>query len=331
MTGLLERLKQLDTKIKVGIAGIGSIGRGLALQAQLTPGMECVAIADVILERAVSWAEYLKLDYRIVDNPEQMHDVIRQGKLAVCEDGEPVARCALVDVFIESTNSVADGGRLAITALRSNKHAIMMNYEADLMFGSYLMRLAEENGLVYTVCDGDQPAVIKRLVGEMEFMGFELVMAGNIKGFLDRYADPASIVPEADKRNLDYRMCTSYTDGSKLGVEMAVLANGLNLRVTVPGMMGPRMNRIIEVFDHFDFEALWEDRRPIADYVLGAVPKGGVFAVGFNDEKHQRDTFAWIPPKWVPDPSTCSTGPIIWLIWNPWPPWPPRYWTGVPC
>ena len=32
--------------------------------------------------------------------------------------------------------------------------------------------------------------------------GFEPVLAGNIKGFLDRSANPTTIVPEADKRNL---------------------------------------------------------------------------------------------------------------------------------
>jgi predicted homoserine dehydrogenase-like protein len=302
MNGLLERLKALDSKIRLGIVGIGSIGKGMVLQAQMTPGIECVAIADIILERATAWAEWLKRDYQVVHTLADMHDAIRWGKLTVCTDGDLVARCELVDVFIESTNSVSAGGQYGITAIEHHKHLIMMNYEADLLFGPYLMHLAEEKGLVYTVCDGDQPAVLKHLIDELEFMGFQLVMAGNIKGYLDRYANPTSIIPEADKRKLDYRMCTSYTDGTKLSVEMAVLANGLGLRTAVPGMYGPRMQHINEVFDHFNFEALWEDRKPLVDYVLGARPRGGVFAIGFTDDKYQRDTLAWFPPEMGPGP-----------------------------
>jgi predicted homoserine dehydrogenase-like protein len=267
MNGLLERLKALDEKIRIGIVGIGSIGKGIVLQGQITPGIECVAMADIALERATTWAEWLKRDYQVVHTLAEMYDAIRRGRLAVCADGDLVARCELVDVFIESTSSVSAGRQYGITAIEHHKHLIMMNYEADLMFGPYLMRLAEEKGLVYTVCDGDQPTVLKRLIDEMGFMGFQLVMAGNIKGYLDRYANPTSIIPEADRRNLDYRMCASYTDGTKLSVEMAVLANGLGLRTAVPGMCGPRMQHINEVFDHFDFEALWEDRRPLVDYV----------------------------------------------------------------
>lgn len=78
-----------------------------------------------------------------------------------------------------------------------------MNYEADLMCGPYFMELAESKGLIYTVCDGNQPTAIKHIVDELEFLGLELVMAGNNKGYLDRYTNPTLIIPEADKRNLD--------------------------------------------------------------------------------------------------------------------------------
>jgi len=302
MNGLLTRLKALDDSIKVGIVGIGSIGRGMTLQAKLTPGIECVAIADIIVERAIEMAEYLGQDYQVVGSPNEMHDAIQKGRLAICEDGDLVASCETIDVFIEATNSVSAGGQHALTAIEHGKHIVMMNYESDLMFGPYLMEQAEKRGLVYTVCDGDQPTVLRHLIDEMEFMGFELVMAGNIKGYLDRYVDPTSIIPEADKRDLDYRMCTSYTDGTKLCVEMAVLANGLGLRTALPGMYGPRIADIYDVFDHFDFDTLWEGREPVVDYVLGARPKGGVFAIGYTEDEYQQHTLSWFPPEMGPGP-----------------------------
>jgi len=297
MFGLLAQLKALREPIRVAVVGIGSTGRGLLLQSTITPGIRCVAIADIRLERAIAAAERFKCDYRVVRTPDEMHDAITQGKLAICEDGDLVARCELLDVFIEATNSILAGGRHAITALEHGKHVVMMNYEADLMFGPWLAHLAEDKGLVYTVCDGDQPAVLRRLIDEVELMGFRLVMAGNIKGYLDRYANPTSIVPEADKRGLDYRMCTSYADGTKLCVEMAVLANGLGLRTTIPGMHGPRAVNVLNVFEHFDFDALWYGRQGLVDYILGAEPKGGVFVVGYTEDRYQQEALASFPSR----------------------------------
>lgn len=302
MADWASRLRALRDPIDIGIVGVGSIGKGLLFQARITPGIRCVAIADIRLERAVAAAEAFRVPHRVVHTLGALHDAVRAGALAVCEDGELVASCEPAQVLIEASNALAPARRFARRALAQGQHVVMMNAEADLMFGPELMHLAQGAGLVYTSCDGDQPAVIRRLADELELWGFELVMAGNIKGFLDRYADPTTIAPEADKRALDHRMCASYTDGTKLGVEMALVANGLGLRVDVPGMHGPRVASVYDVFDHFDFDALWRDRRGVVDYLLGATPTGGVFAVGYTAERFQQFTLDWFPPRMGPGP-----------------------------
>jgi predicted homoserine dehydrogenase-like protein len=302
MFGLRYELERLESPIRIGIVGIGSIGRGMVLQTDLTPGIICVAIADLQVEKAIAAAEKFGKNYVVVESLEEMHEAIRTGKLAVCGDGNIVAQCEMMDVFVEATSSIVGGGNYGIQALNHNKHLVMMNYEADLMFGSYLMQFAAQKDRVYTVCDGDQPAVLKRMIEEIEFMGFELVLAGNMKGFHDLYANPTTIIPEADKRDLDYKMCASYTDGSKLCVEMAVLANGVNGRTAVPGMFGPHIGDIDEVFQAYDFRAIWDGQHPLVDYVLGCRPGGGVFAIGFTEHPYQQSTLAWLPPSMGPGP-----------------------------
>jgi predicted homoserine dehydrogenase-like protein len=261
-----------------------------------------VAIADVQIQRAIHCAEWLNLDYEVVDSPAAMSDTVRRGMLAVCENGKIPGKCDAVDVFLEATSSISAGGEHALTALRHGQHVVMMNYEADLMFGPLLLSEAQQHRLVYTGCDGDQPSVVRRLIEDLCYWGFDLVMAGNIKGYLDRYANPATIVPEADKRNLDYRMCTSYTDGTKLAIEMAVVANALGLRTAVPGMHGPSCGHVRDVFQVFDFNELWCDGQGVVDYVLGAQPTGGVFAVGHTEHKFQQFTLDWFPPDMGPGP-----------------------------
>ena len=85
--------------------------------------------------------------------------LVTDGQLNVLGEG--------VDVLIESSSAVSGGGHFATMALESGIHVVMMNAEADLIFGSYLMRLAAKNGVVYTTCDGDQPGVMQRLVREV--------------------------------------------------------------------------------------------------------------------------------------------------------------------
>ena len=299
MADILSRLKSLSKPIRVGIVGAGHTGKALLYQCDITPGLECVAIADLKVDKAVAACSAFGLEHRVVEDLNGLHDGIARGKIGVSGDGELLARCESVDVLIESSSAVAGGGHFAATAMENGIHVVMMNAESDLIFGPYLMRLAERNGVVYTTCDGDQPGVIKRLVDDVTLWGFELVMAGNIKGFLNRYVNPTSIVPEADKRFLDYKMCTAYTDGTKLCVEMALV-----LETDTPGMHGPRTKELLEVFDCFDFDRIYESRRAIVDYVLGSKPHGGVFVVARSDSPFQQAMMNYFP-------SQMGTGPYF--------------------
>lgn len=298
-----QRLKTLEQAIRTAIIGIGSMGRGLVLQTHLTEGFDCVAIADVNIEKAIACAKWLERDHEVVHNLAELHDVIQKGKLAISDDGQLLAQCELVDALIESSSAIFAGALHGLTALNHNIHVIMMNYEADLMYGPLLLSVAQQNGLVYTACDGDQSATIKRMIDDILLWGFDLVMAGNIKGYLDRRVNPTTIIPEADKRKLDYRMCTSYTDGTKLNVEMAVVANALGYRTAVPGMLGPPAKHVLDALDLFDLDQLWQEtRQPLVDYVLGAQPLGGVFVIVHTDQEFQQFTLKWYPSDMGPGP-----------------------------
>jgi predicted homoserine dehydrogenase-like protein len=284
---------QRNGDVKVAIIGMGAMGKGLFYQCHITPGIDCVGIADFKLERAIACAQLMNRAYHIAYDLDTVHDTIRRGMIAVCENGDLLASCSYVDALVESSNSIISGGQFSVTALENRKHLILMNSEVDLIFGPYLLKLAQDNNVIYTSCDGDQHGVIKRLIDDLLLWGFELVMAGNIKGFLDRYSNPKKIIPEADKRNLDYKMATAYTDGSKLCIEMALVANAFNLSTHVPGMYGPRANHVSDVFALFDLDTLWKERHPFVDYILGAEPSGGVFAVGYCDNEYQKSMLSY--------------------------------------
>ena len=302
MKTLKTRLLSLEKEIRVAIIGIGSIGKGLVYQVNATPGMKPVAIADIYIDRAIACAKWLKLDYEVVNNVSDLNYAIQRGKVAVTDQGELIASSGLVHVMIESSNAVLQGAMHALKAIQNHQHVVMMNFEAEMMYGPVLLKAAQEEGVVYTCADGDQPTVIKRMIDDLELWGLDIVMAGNIKNYLDRYTDPVKIAPEADKRTLDHKMCSSYTDGTKLCVEMAVLANAINGKTAVPGMFGHRMKHVNEIFNYVNFDEVWDRKHPLVDYVLGAEPKGGVFVVAHTSDEFQQYTFNWFPPDVGPGP-----------------------------
>ncbi|MCJ7648286.1 MAG: homoserine dehydrogenase [Candidatus Lokiarchaeota archaeon] len=290
-----HRLETIKDDINFGIIGTGFTGKAILYQSEITPKINCVVISDKKIERAISCAKSLGKDYLVVGNLADMHNAIKSGKLAICIDSILTTQCELIDVFVDVTFDVADGLKYAKSAIENHKHIVMYNSEADSIFGPYLSGLAEKEGVVYTSGDGDQHTALKRLINEIEFWGFKNVMAGNMKGYLDRYSNPTSIIPEAEKRNLDYKMCASYTDGTKLNIEMALIANSIGGITITPGMKGPRLKDIYDIFSIFDFEKIWDGSTPVVDYVLGAYPAGGVYVIGFNNQPYQMEKLAYYP------------------------------------
>ena len=286
---MLDRLKKLEQPIRVAIIGVGAMGKGLFYQLSITPGMECVVIADIDIDKCVQVAQWLNVQHRVVDTQNKLNDTIRTGYLGICADGNMAAQAACVDVVIEASNAIGAAAQYALAALEHQRHLVLMNAEIDAIFGPYLMQLAHKNGVTYASCDGDQHGVIRKLYDEMVLWGFKPIMAGNIKGFLDRYSNPTKIIPEADKRNLDYKMCTAYTDGTKLNIEMSLVANALDMRTHIKGMHGPRASHVQEVLDLYDLDELYALEKPVVDYILGAQPGGGVFTIGHCDKPYQMD------------------------------------------
>ncbi len=271
--------------------------------------MRCDVVCDLSVERALSLRDPSRPS-TIVDTPGALADAVRRGELAVCQDAMLAATAADVDVLFDASTAIDTAPAFIDAAMAAGKHVVMMNAEADLLFGPLFWEAAQRHGVAYTSCDGDQPAAIVRLAEELAFYGLELTMAGNIKGYLDRYTDPVAIRPEAEKRYLDPQMCASYTDGTKLCVEMALVANGLGGRVVRPGMLGPRMAEATDMFGHFAFDRLWSPGAPpLVDYVLGAKPRGGVFVVGHTDDAYQRKMLDWFPPDIGPGPFYLLTRP----------------------
>ena len=114
MRTLKHRLQALEKDIRVAVIGIGSSGKGLVYQANATPGMKPVAIADIVISKAIDCVEWLGLEYEVVDNLDDLNYAIQRGKVAVTDNGSLIAESGLVHVLIESSNAVLQGALPAL-------------------------------------------------------------------------------------------------------------------------------------------------------------------------------------------------------------------------
>lgn len=266
---MIRRLRKLESSgetIRVGLAGAGCMGQGIARQIANTPGMSLAWVGDTKMEAAEQAA------------------ALAQG----CVAGTSMDRLFdkhPVDVFVEATNTIGSALDYSLRAIEERAHLVLMNAEVDLAFGPELLIRANDAGVIMTSDAGDQHGVLATMIHEIELWGFQVVQAGNIKGFLDRYATAEMLKHEAAKRNLNPIQCCAYTDGSKLNIEMAVLANAFGYLPTIEGMSGPKATRVEQALELFDFAG--HPSCGAVDYLLGAEPGGGVYVIATCDDDIQ--------------------------------------------
>jgi len=255
-------------KIRVAVVGTGAMGRGIVQIINKLEDMEITAIADINPAALEKTRPHLPEDAILTTNPIEVLDI------------NP-------DVLVDATPSIVEAAILLKSALQKKIHVVLMNSEVDQVFGRLLAKEAEANGVVLTSDAGDQHGVLLRQIKEIQAMGFEIVMAANNKGFLNRYATPESMVEWAVKQRLTNKQCCAYTDGTKLAIEMALVANAVDLDLLQPGMVGPKAGNVKEALNLFDLERA-RALGGVVDYVLGAKPGGSVFTIAYSADPDDR-------------------------------------------
>jgi predicted homoserine dehydrogenase-like protein len=119
------------------------------------------------------------------------------------------------------------------------------------------------------------------MIHETRFLGFEVKLAGCGKEYLDIYQTPDGARRYCDD-GLDPRKVCSFTDGSKQGAELTVVANGFGLAPLVRGMHGPSTPKLGIVATFENLARLSERAGGYVDYTLGSVEPeqgGPVFVI----------------------------------------------------
>lgn len=272
----LSELQKQNKPINVGILGAGFMARGIAIQIlNYTPGMKLVGMANRTPAKIEKILEEAGATDRGVIVTDDYMDLINNPE---------------IDVIVEVTGAIEYGTNAMLAAFASGKHVVSMNAEVDATIGHIMRDEARKAGVVYTVSDGDQPGVQLNLYRYVQGLGLKPVLCGNVKGLQDPYRNPTTQEAFAKKWGQNPYMVTTFADGTKISFEQACVANAVGMGVGKRGMHGPTvepgtpLEKTVELYPQ---EQLLHGPG-IVDYVVGAVPNGGIFVLATHDDPIQQ-------------------------------------------
>lgn len=279
----LEKRHAAGNPVRVAMTGAGYMGRAIALQLVTgVKGMTLVAIANRTLAKAEHAYHAAGVPVvRTVTSRAALGQAISARTPAITDDASLLCEAAGIDAIVEATGEVEFGAQVALKALQHGKHLVSVNAQIDTAIGPILKVYADRAGVVFTNTDGDEPGVAMNLVRFLRGAGYEPVLAGNMKGFIDRYRTPETQAAFAAKYNQLPRMITSFADGTKLSMECAILGNATGFRVGRRGMFGPACDHVTDLVKHFTPDQFANGG--LVDYTLGAAPNNGAFVVARTD------------------------------------------------
>lgn len=269
--------------IRVGVIGAGYMGRGMILTiVKSITGMSVSAVYNRTLATAAQAYEQAGVeDVEHATSVAQLEACIETGRPAISDDPMLLCEAGNIDCIVEATGEVEFGAQVVLRAIEHGKHVVLLNAELDAVVGPILKRYADRKGVTLTNCDGDQPGVVMNLYRWVKSIGYEPMMCGNIKGLQDNYRTPATQKAFADRVKQKPKMITSFADGTKISMEMAVVANATGFRVGKRGMYGPECKHVTEAPGLFNLDEMRDGG--LVDYILKAEPGPGVFVLGYNE------------------------------------------------
>jgi len=198
-------------------------------------------------------------------------------KKCLTHDIERIIRTS--DLVVECTGDAIHGTEIVEQVLRAGIPVVTMNPELQITSGTILSQMG-----TFIEAEGDQPGTLAALDAEVKNMGFKPIVYGNIKGFLNHNPTLEEMKYWAKRNGISLPQVTAFTDGSKVQIEQALVANGLGATIAKKGLCRIKSknyedgaSRLGEIADKIG--------KPISDYVLSPGSPAGVFVVARHDRE----------------------------------------------
>ena len=279
--------------IRTGIVGAGQMGRGMVTQMAMMKGIMPAIVSDIVIDNVINAFHYAGIkdeDIAVAKTLDEVNRYMEQGKYVATENSDFIAQANLVEVAIDVTGVPEVGVKIAVDSMKNRKHVVMMDVETDVVIGSYLKRLGDENGVIYTGSAGDEPGAVMELYSFAKAMGMDVKVMGKGKNNkLDYDCNPDTVLEEATRRKMSPRMLCSFKDGTKTMVEMTAMSNATGLVPDVIGGHGPAASPADRCAELNQIFRLKKDggilnKYGVVEYVNGIAPGVFVTVTTSNEE-----------------------------------------------
>ncbi len=293
---IYDDLQSLERPINIALIGAGFMGQGIAETLFYTPGMKVVGISDIDIKRAENVSNLLgTIKAKHCKNSKDLNAVNFNSELVITENYNLIYQIPDLDIIVEATGIPEVSADIIYKAIMNRINISTLTVETEVTIGHYLTKLARSTGVIYTVCTGDEPVVIREMYDFFKTLGFEIISCGKGKNNpLDIHANPDKLKKTAEQKGLNPRILTEFVDGSKTMIEMSSVANSTGLTIDKQNMHGPKANikDIAGILCHKDDGGIL-DRVGVVDYVIGDLAPG-VFIVAKHRGKIVDETLKYL-------------------------------------
>jgi predicted homoserine dehydrogenase-like protein len=299
---LYEELLRLESKgrrIIIGMSGAGWMGSGFVTQVSHVPGMKIAVLADTDTVRAREVFIKTGIDSGMIietDKPGKAEDAVRGSKCVVTADYSLASKLEVIDIITDATPSPLTGAESAYAGIQEGKDVVLINIEADVTVGRILKKLAEKNGVLYSVSSGDEPGCLMELWDFVNSLGYEPIVIGKGKNNpLQTEATPDTVAESARRAGKDPFQVASYVDGTKTMFEMACAANATGCLPMKRGMKGPEADTetVSQIFA-LEADGGISTASHSVDFVQGESMAGGVFITVRIEDKRIRSDLEYL-------------------------------------
>ena len=233
---LNTKLEDYYKEIRIAFIGCGKFVSMFLAQYNQLKKIKIDSIIDINTERAKENCRKSGLSKKTIDEINFSNDL----------DG---ALNRDIEIFIEATGNPIVGTVHAVKIIKSKKHLVLVNVEADVTCGKYLSDLAKENNVICSMAYGDQPSLILEQVEWARLNGFSVVCAGKGTKYHPtfEYSTPETVwghygltKERAElESGMNPTMFNSFLCGDKSAIEMCAVSNAANLKCPDNGLTFP--------------------------------------------------------------------------------------------
>jgi len=235
--------------------------------------------AELILRTANMLKDYKYVDRSFILDDYESQNIYTDNIKVLLEPED-------VDIMIVTEVDTEVAAGVIYQALIKSKNVINMNAVSEITLGLFFKKLAESKDVIYTVGAGDEPAATLELIRFCDLLGLDVICAGKGKNNpLNVYCTPGNFTKKAEQVGVSPRGITSFVDGTKTMLEMAILSNATGYSLDVDGMHGPDVG-IEDLVNTFDLKKKGGilNSTPAIDYAIGDVAPG-VFVIFTSKQK----------------------------------------------